>query len=106
MSQHAFEAFTHGTADALSRRGSLMALSGVALAAGLAAAVGTEARQRRTKKARKKNRRTCNRAREGCRAFLLGIPELDSVDLLPCCENCFAGDVLTCLQEVGAASLS
>jgi hypothetical protein len=99
MREHAFDTFTRGTTDALSRRHSLMTLGGAALAAGLAGAVGTEAKQNPAKKVKKKNKKKCNQEREECRNLVLALerpPEIEAA-FLACCENCFAGDFAVCL---------
>jgi hypothetical protein len=110
MSESAFDAFTRSTAEALSRRHSLMAMGGAALAAGLTGAVGTEAKQSAAKKVKKKNKKKCNQVRESCRNVVLANveggsdPEIVQA-FLACCENCFAPDLLTCLLAADATSL-
>jgi hypothetical protein len=77
-----------------------MSLDEAALAAGLVRAVVTEAKQNPAKKAKKKNTKRCNQSRDECRNRVLAVPDSDPealADFLKCCENCFVGDLLTCL---------
>ena len=107
MSLQAFDAFTRSVGQSASRRSSLLALGGAALAAGMAAPVGTEAKQNPAKKVKKKNKQKCNQEIAECRTVIAAIdndPETEA-QLLACCENCFAGDFVTCLIALSAASL-
>jgi hypothetical protein len=77
-----------------------MALSGAALAAGLLGAVATEAKQNPAKKVKKKDKKRCNQAREACKSIVLTIDagEDERQILLACCENCRAGDFISCFE--------
>jgi hypothetical protein len=101
MSERSFDTLARGTAEALSRRGSLVTLGGAALAAGLLGAVGTEAKQNPAKKVKKKDKKRCNQARDGCRTLVQSIPigdeEIRGI-FLACCENCRSGDFVECLE--------
>ena len=59
MSHQTFDAFTRTVGQAATRRSSLLALGGAALAAGVATQVGTEAKKKPVKKVKKKNAAKC-----------------------------------------------
>jgi hypothetical protein len=107
MSHQTFDAFTRTVGQAATRRSSILALGGAALAAGMATQVGTEAKKNPVKKVKKKNKKKCAEESAECRTLVASLdndPELEA-QFLACCDNCFAGDFLTCLLAVSAASL-
>jgi hypothetical protein len=81
------------------RRYSILALGGAALAAGLAGVDGTAAKRNPGRKVKRKQRRRCNVSRERCRIIPASVPNPDAFSLrvLACCEHCFAHDFLTCV---------
>jgi hypothetical protein len=108
MSKHAFDTFTRQTADAVSRRGSLLTLGGAALAAGLAGAGGTRAGKKSGKG--KKCKKQVGKCREGladvCAALFPG--NQDNIDecfdlFAECCaflKACNAGQAFACAAEI------
>lgn len=106
MSARAFDALTRHAADAVSRRGSLLALGGAALAA---AAVEKPARARQ--KAKKQVKKKCKRQVAPCRSFFAGVcfgdPECEAA-LFPCCDflaKCDSGAMFECLFSCGCEAL-
>jgi hypothetical protein len=67
MNEQLFDGFTRRAADTVSRRSSLAALSGAALAAGLLAPMTSRAKDDKAKKAKRKARRKCQRQVDQCR---------------------------------------
>jgi hypothetical protein len=98
MTEQAFDAFTRSVGHVATRRSSLLALGGAALAAGFVTQVGTEAKQKPAKKIKKKNKKKCNQEIAECRTLVLAADADPATEaaILACCENCFAGDFLTC----------
>ena len=99
MSHQTFDAFTRTVGQAATRRSSLLALGGAALAAGVATQVGTEAKKKPVKKVKKKNAAKCAEEIAECKAIVTAlVPDpATKAPLLVCCDNCFAGDFMTCL---------
>jgi hypothetical protein len=75
MSEQTFDAFTRRAANAVSRRSSLAALSGVALAAGLLAQTTSAAKDNKAKKTKKKARKKCKRQVDQCLDALPSVCE-------------------------------
>jgi hypothetical protein len=94
MSEHAFDTLVRQAA--ISRRGSLLAVSGAALATGLASQSGLAANdnkdKKKAKKIKKKFQRQCTQQIEQCRAILAQPGAAARV----CCESCFSNDFLDC----------
>jgi hypothetical protein len=104
-----FEALTRRTADLVSRRASLLALSGVALG-GLASPSLVEAKK--GKSCQKKVDKTCKKQQNTCEASVEAFCELHpepafcQQDCRPCCESlaqCRAAESTDCLLRCGAA---
>jgi hypothetical protein len=105
MHGHAFDDVSRRAAGRASRRGSLMALGGAAMAATVAGVPVVQAGNAR-KKTKRRIRRTCGRQVDACREAILdlcgsGIDcEEDNLErLLLCCDNlsnCQAGASLDC----------
>lgn len=110
MSKEAFDAVTRQAADAMSRRKSMLALGGLALAASLAeppAALGKKKKRRAKKQVRKKCRRQVRDCRNFFSGFCGGIPECEE-EFYPCCEElakCDAGAMFTCLFSCGCGGV-
>ncbi len=107
MSGHTFDTFTRQTADAVSRRGSLLTLGGAALAAGLAGSGGTKARKKGGKG--KKCKKQVGKCREGLGNVCAALFEnQDSIDecfglFAECCaflKSCNAGQAFACATEI------
>jgi hypothetical protein len=102
MSHQTFDAFTRTVGQAATRRSSILALGGAALAAGMATQVGTEAKKKPVKKVKKKNAAKCAEEIAECKAIITALtasapdPAIRAA-ALACCDNCFAGDFMTCL---------
>jgi hypothetical protein len=82
-------------ATAVTRRRSLLALGGAALAANVASRTGLTAQDKdkqKAKKAKKKARQRCNQQKAQCRAAGGG-----DFAMFGCCESCYADDFLACL---------
>jgi hypothetical protein len=106
MRDRTIDALPVSAADALSRRRSLIALCGVALAA----AVGIPAPARAGKagkKSKKKCRRQIGQCESSVKAFcvaplLIGPTECETL-LLPCCQSfagCHAGNAYQCFVDI------
>lgn len=106
LSERAFDTFARRAADAVSRRNSILALGGAALAA----AVMTEPTSSR-RKAKKQVKKKCKRQVAPCRAFFAGLclGDLDCQDaLFPCCDHlaqCDSGAMFECMFSCGCAGL-
>jgi hypothetical protein len=81
MRDQTCNALTHHTADAVSRRSSLAALSAAALAAGLLGSTITEAKDDQAKKAKKKARKRCRNQEGQCEGAVQAFCQ--ALDLLP-----------------------
>jgi hypothetical protein len=92
MSEHTFDSFTRQAVVAITRRATLAAFSGAAMAAGLARQPGLAAKD--DKKDKKKAKKQCNQQKDQCRAILIAA---GSPAALICCESCFSNQVLRCL---------
>ncbi|MGH2614508.1 MAG: hypothetical protein ACRDJC_04665 [Thermomicrobiales bacterium] len=101
MSPDAIAALTRRTAEAVSRRNSLLTLGGAALAAGLVPPLGSEAKKSAAKKAKKK----CKRQVGQCTAFFNELCEevecsAEQLEIVRrCCasfQSCNAGGFLEC----------
>ena len=109
MNANAFDAFTRRTADAVSRRKSLLTIGGAALGATVAAPLLAEADLKK-KECKKKCKEKCkkqveqceNQVREFCEEKFGGL-DLDDecrAELLPCCATlgkCKAAKSTECL---------
>jgi hypothetical protein len=105
VSEKAFDAFTRHAADAVSRRNSLLALGGMALAAGIAEPA--IAKKKSKNQAKKKCRRQVPRCKSYFAGFCLGDPDCEA-ELFPCCEflaKCDPGSMLDCLFTCGCEGL-
>ena len=103
MGEKAFDVITRHAADAVSRRGSLLALGG-ALAA---VAEPASAKQKAKKQVRKK----CRRQVAPCRSFFAGVcfgdPDCEAA-LFPCCDflaQCDSGAMFECIFSCGCEEL-
>ncbi|MGH2617502.1 MAG: hypothetical protein ACRDJC_19885 [Thermomicrobiales bacterium] len=103
MREHVFDEVARGTADALTRRRSLMTLGGAVLATAMAAPRPVQA-GKNSKKAKKK----CKRQEGQCVAFFENLCEQDECSpeeleaALACCSllrTCKAGEYLECLFD-------
>lgn len=108
VKKNTFDAVTREAADAISRRKSMMALGGMALAAALAETKSVSGKKKRAKKQVKKK---CKRQVLACRnffsGFCTGIPECED-EFFPCCDQlatCDAGGMLTCLFSCGCSGM-
>ena len=108
LSDRAIDVISRRTADALSRRGSLLALGGLALAASVPASTV----KGRKGKNRKKRRKTCQRQVAPCQAFFTAIcfgdPDCEA-EFFPCCEqlaNCDSAGLLECFFFCGCDELN
>jgi hypothetical protein len=120
MSEQVFDAFTRKAAQAVSRRSSLAALSGAALAAGLLATpITSAAKDNKGKKAKQKAKKRCTQQEDQCHEAVQvfctpaaaasaesvtaeGTPEFCKQQFSPCCEffaNCDARTGVACLLE-------
>lgn len=105
MSERAFDALTRHAADTVSRRGSLLALSGVALVAAVAEPVGAK------RKAKKQVKKKCKRQVAPCRSFFAGVCFGDAeceAALFPCCDflaQCDSGAMFECIFSCGCEEL-
>ena len=103
MSEHTFDAFTRRATVAVTRRGSLLALGGAALATGLGRSTKVAAKdnkdKKKAKKAKKKFQKRCNQQKAQCQATVLAQ---DAPEALVCCESCFSGDFLGCILALNA----
>jgi hypothetical protein len=94
MDVHRFATLTRRTADAVSRRTSLLALGAAGLTAALVGAPGAEAG--------KKGKQKCNKEKQQCRSQVAAFcaqgadpPECEE-GLLPCCATCKVGAGVLC----------
>ncbi len=105
MNANAFDAFTRRTADAVSRRRSLVTIGGATLGATLAAPLGAEAKKgkKKCKKKCKKQVEQCeDQVRQFCNVEFEDIEEECRDELLPCCEplkKCKAAASTECLLD-------
>lgn len=99
LSQEPFDGIARRTAAGLSRRGSLLALGGAALAAAVTGPSHTQA-AKSGKKTRKKARKVCRRQVGQCHDFLdWACPDQTCVDRLEsCCASFAKCDANTALQ--------
>jgi hypothetical protein len=112
VSERAFDAFTRHAADAVSRRTSLLALGGSALAASLAEPVTAKKKVATDKQnAKKQVKKKCRRQVRACQTFFSGfcsgIPECEE-EFFPCCDSlaqCDAAGMLTCLFSCGCGGM-
>jgi hypothetical protein len=104
MREHTFDAFTRRATVAVTRRGSLLALGGAALATGLGSPTRLAAKDKKAKKAKKKAKKAkknfqkqCELQKAQCQSILLGA---DAEEALICCNSCFSGDFIACLISI------
>jgi hypothetical protein len=108
MREHTFDAFTRRATVAVTRRGSLLALGGAALATGLGSPTRLAAKDKKAKKAKKKATKAkkkfaaqCEDQKSLCQSTVLGVPGLEV--LVGCCTaSCYSGDFTACLLTVAA----
>ncbi len=115
MSDRAIEVISRRAADALSRRGSLLALGGLALAAAMPAstAKADKNRHKHKHKKKKKNNGTvlCQGQVAPCQAFFSGLCMGDDdcvAEFVPCCAplaTCNSVGLLDCLFSCGCPAL-
>ena len=105
VGEKAFDAFTRRVPDAVSRRNSLLALGGAALAASGVKPVSAK------QKAKKQVRKKCRRQVTPCRSFFAGVcfgdPDCEAA-LFPCCDylaQCDSGSMFECLFSCGCEDL-
>jgi len=108
LSDRAIDLISRRTADALSRRGSLLALGGLALATAIPASTAKAAKG----KNRKKRKQICQRQIAPCEAFFaalcFGDPACEA-EFFPCCAplaDCDSAGVLECLFFCGCDELN
>ena len=118
MDADGFDVLSRSLRDALSRRGSLVALGSVALVASLLAPGESAAKKQSGKKGKRKGKgkRECTPQDGQCRAALPGLcaaaVSSDSVDecvalLEPCCaflHGCKLAEAFACARDVIAAN--
>ena len=100
MREHTFDAFTRRATVAVTRRGSLLALGGAALATGLGSPTRLAAKDKKAKKAKKKATKAkkkfaaqCEEQKSLCQTAVLGVP--GGAALIGCCAaSCFSGDFI------------
>ena len=102
MSDHAIDTITRRAADVVSRRGSLLALGGAALAATMVTPAAAPAKKRASR-ARKQVRKTCRRKARECNTFFTplcgGDPECKE-EMATCCAHfgkCNVPEALECI---------
>jgi hypothetical protein len=101
MNTNAFDAITRRAAEGISRRRSLLTLGGAALAATIATPKLSEAKKKKGKDCKKKEKQRCSKDAAACKATIQ--PLCDPGDpatcliLQNCCEECSANGFLTCL---------
>jgi len=113
MDAHAFDAIARRTADSVSRRRSLLALGGAALAASLALPQAATAKQNRKGKGKNNNngkdrcKAQVGKCQDGIASLCLAIFEEDSPECTelfsPCCrflQNCETAQAFACAVEV------
>jgi hypothetical protein len=110
MREHTFDAFTRRASVAVTRRGSLLALGGAALATGLGSPTELAAKDNKDKKKAKKAKKKATKAKKKfaaqceeqkslCQTAVLGVP--GGAALVGCCTaSCFSGDFITCLAAI------
>jgi hypothetical protein len=107
MSMSAFDAFTREAAAGVSRRGSLLTLGGAALAAGVTNAGVSEAKKKKGKVCKKKEKQRCNNDAAACKTTLQPLCDPGDpaacLQAQACCEECSADGILTCLLAATAS---
>ena len=104
MKSQAFADLTRQAAAAISRRGSLAALSGAALAAAATRPDVSEAKKG-GQSCGKKQKKKCKNDAAACKNTLIGGCQGDQeciATLTPCCETCSANGFLTCFIAANA----
>jgi hypothetical protein len=105
MNSQVLESVTRRAAAAVSRRSSLVTLGGTALAASLAMPGVSEAKKKKGKDCKKKEKQRCSNDTADCIATLQATPSCDATCvalLTPCCETCSANGFLTCFLAAEA----
>jgi hypothetical protein len=98
MTTHGFETVTRHAAAGISRRSSLLTLSGAALAA-TAGKPGVSAAKKGGESCGKKHKKKCNNNKAACNALAAPIcPDPECLATFAvCCNECFTAAFLTCL---------
>jgi hypothetical protein len=105
MSTQMFDALARRAAAGLSRRRSLFTLGGAALAATIAIPELGQAKKKKGKDCKKKEKQRCNNDAADCISTLQATGDCDAVCLAlltPCCEECSANGFLICFLAASA----
>ncbi|MDQ2652253.1 MAG: hypothetical protein M3Z20_04325 [Chloroflexota bacterium] len=97
-----------GTSDGVSRRKSLLALGMAVLAANAANTDVTEAKKKKGKTCKKKEKQRCRKDAATCKpqvAAICGLGPAQCLAAQNCCDECAANGFLTCLIGVTGASV-
>jgi hypothetical protein len=107
MSTSAFETLTRQAADAVSRRSSLLTLGGAAVAAGVTNTGVSDAKKKKGKDCKKKEKQRCNNDAAACKATIQPLCDpgdpASCLEAQACCEECSADGFLTCLLAASAS---
>ncbi|MFN8662159.1 MAG: hypothetical protein U0075_09730 [Thermomicrobiales bacterium] len=101
MNTYALDTVSRRAAEAISRRRSLLAVSGAALGVTMARPLSSEAKGGNTCK--KKAKKQCANDAAACKTSVLALCDAPGspqcVGLQACCESCSAAGFMTCLIE-------
>jgi hypothetical protein len=107
MSTSAFDAVTRTAAAGVSRRRSLLTLGGAALAAGVTNAGVSEAKKKKGKDCKKKEKQRCTNDAAACKTSIQPLCDpgdpAGCLQAQACCEECSADGFLTCLLIASAS---
>jgi hypothetical protein len=95
--------------DRATRRKSLLAMGMAVLAAGAANTGVTEAKKKKGKDCKKKEKQRCSKDAAACRPQVAAICQLEPAECLAaqnCCDECSANGVLTCILALSPAAAS
>jgi hypothetical protein len=109
MSPSAVDVVAREAAERASRRKSILAVGMAVLAAGAANAGVTEAKKKKGKDCKKKEKQRCANDAAACKPVVAaecGMADpAECLALQNCCDQCSANGFLTCLIGVSAASV-
>jgi hypothetical protein len=101
MSTSAIDVVARAAAETASRRKSILAMGMAVLAAGAANAGVTEAKKKKGKDCKKKEKQRCANDAAACKVSLApvcqGADPADCIALQNCCDSCSSNEFLTCL---------